>query len=282
MLTYLNTFGFMVAVFVGYSNLFSCHGQTGITNWDSLYTTFGSFYWVPITQEEAEDDDNWDVVFDCNDSTAVGNVFFENEDISSMPIYNIDGLIAGIILGMKNPGNSSKVAPWKKYTKSDGTTFWGIEAHFRDPTTTCDFGNSANTNGTIGDRLWFAHGNDGTYFGIPLTEDTTALGNEGWYNGKCVILMGQHWWRNISPDMDCNDTYPLFLLYTRGKLNGWGIAQSHDDRPNNLTSDRWEHPGGSVLKAFFQDDDFPECLLDQGTLNTQHVYMTNYFLNNCL
>ena len=93
--------------------------------------------------------------------------------------------------------------------------------------------------------------------------------------------MGKHYWRWISSDMNCNNTYPIFILYTRSKLNAWGIAMAHSDRPY-LTSDRWEHPGGTELEYFFQSDTFPQCLLDAGTLSTQHIYMTNPIWDNCL
>ena len=99
--------------------------------------------------------------------------------------------------------------------------------------------------------------------------------------GKCFIFMGQHYWRYISPDMDCDDFYPIFLLYTRGKLNAWGAALGHSDTPY-LTSKRWEHPQGEEIHYFFQDDDFPECVLDATNLSTQHIYMSNWFWNNCL
>ena len=93
--------------------------------------------------------------------------------------------------------------------------------------------------------------------------------------------MGDHYWHGISSDMSCDEGYPIFLLYTRHKLIGWGVGMSHSDRPS-LTSYRWEHPGGSDFKHFFQESNFPKCLLQQGTVSTQHIFMTNPIWNNCL
>ena len=130
-----------------------CLSQTGDTGWDSLYSTFGSFYSVPITQSSAESD-KWDMILDCDDKSSPGIVYSENGDISTMPFYNNNGYIAGIILGMLDPGASSETLnyPFKTYQFKNGTIFWGIEAHFRDPDTTCQNNNNVNSNGTIGDR----------------------------------------------------------------------------------------------------------------------------------
>ena len=86
--------------------------------------------------------------------------------------------------------------------------------------------------------------------------------------------MGTHYWRDMTVDMDCDDTYPIFLLYNGGALDAWGIALAHSDRPY-LSSYRWEHPGGSELNYFFQSGEIPTCLPDAGTLSTQHIFLTN-------
>ena len=45
-----------------------------------------------------------------------------------------------------------------------GTTFWGIEAHFRDPSNICA---TTDDGSTIGDRLTFVNGNsDGSDFTV--------------------------------------------------------------------------------------------------------------------
>ena len=93
--------------------------------------------------------------------------------------------------------------------------------------------------------------------------------------------MGDHYWHGISASMNCDDAYPIFVLYTRGELVGWGVAMAHSDRPD-LKSYRWEHPAGDDLRWFFQENNFPQCLPRQGKLSTQHIFMTNPIWNNCL
>lgn len=54
---------------------------------------------------------------------------------------------------------------------------------------------------------------------------------------------GKHYWYNISEDLPCTDTFPVFLLYNGGKVNGFGWAFN----PNYSNSYRWEHPTRTVF-----------------------------------
>lgn len=152
--------------------------------------------------------------------------------------------------------------------------FININKHSkRDPDQICTKG--AAKNGEVGDRLWFNNGDgEGIYYKAPLTQNNTILNETGWSQGACFWQMGTHYWRYISLDMNCNNVYAIFLLYNGGKLNAWGIALAHDDRPY-LTSYRWEHPSGDELDYFFQKGQIPKCLPNQGVLSTQHIFLTN-------
>ena len=59
-----------------------------------------------------------------------------------------------------------------------------------------------------------------------------------------LLNLGRHYWYNISANMDCNDFYPMFLLYNRDRLTGFGwVAQGNAD------SSRYEHPPPNRLKV---------------------------------
>ena len=47
-----------------------------------------------------------------------------------------------------------------------------------------------------------------------------------------------HYWYDISATMDCKQTFPVFLLYNKNRLNGFGWAFN----PDYKNSDKWEHP----------------------------------------
>ena len=93
---------------------------------------FDGFYSVPITEANAIKD-KWVPMMNCSTSGSPGRVYSDAGDLSSMPFYNVDGYIAGIILGMLDPGASSETydMPFVKYKLPNGTVFWGIEANFR-------------------------------------------------------------------------------------------------------------------------------------------------------
>mmetsp|Transcript_36082 Transcript_36082/g.57965 ORF Transcript_36082/g.57965 Transcript_36082/m.57965 type:complete len:279 (-) Transcript_36082:97-933(-) len=262
------------------------YSQTvGNTGWNMLETTwnlnvFDGFYPVPLTVSAAQSK-GWQRLLKCGDTGSPGNVYTLGGDLSSMPIYNADGNIAGIILGMVNPGASEETSasPFVEYTMENGTTFWGVQGTFRDPSTICTAGTSGNVQ--VGDRLWFPNGNGrGKTYAVPLTRNESALAADGWVLGACFPQMGYHYWRYMTVNMNCNDTYAIFLLYNGGKLNAWGIALGHDDRPT-LTSYRWEHPSGSEIQYFFAPNGMPACLPKQGVLTTQHIFMTNPAFDNC-
>eukprot|EP01084_Bolivina_argentea_P279925 478637_1 len=259
-------------------------------DWDSLKTTwninpFAGFYKVPLTDQDAKSQ-GWEKLMSCNDDTSPGYVWWKDGDLSSMPIYNAHGYISGIVLGMNDPGESAKNRePFTQYTMPNGTIFYGVQGNFRDTEQICDVTNPVSNGwakgGSMGDRLTIVNGDaPGKDLDAPLLEDQSALSALGFRRGACFWAMGAHYWRYDTVDQDCNTMYPVFLLYTKGKLNAWGIALAHDDRPN-LKSKRWEHPGGKVLYGFFAKDQTPKCLPNQGTLSTQHVFMTNPAKNTC-
>ena len=174
----------------------------GDTAWDTIITTAFNNQPAPINETQAIAE-GWELLFGCDDSDeAPGNVYSYNGDLATMPIYNADGNIAGIIIGIDDPGASQHgKAPWVKYTlpNNDSDIFYGIEGIFRDPTTIC----TPNSTGDIayGDRLWFANGSHSEYNKIPLNESYCALDNQGWDEGGCkdgIFRMGVHYWHGSS------------------------------------------------------------------------------------
>merc|ERR1740123_1120963 len=261
----------------------------GDTPWDTIKTTFPKFLPVPLNQSEAIRQ-GWKAIKTCDDTITPGNVYAAvingTVDFSSMPIFNADGQISGFIIGMRTPGAlaiNATNSPYKSYyTSINGTapiSFWGIEAMFRDPSTVCTAGSTLDI--SFGDRLWFANDNHSSYTKVPLNESTHALNDADWSLGACKDVpfrMGDHWWRYLSTDGDCNDAYPIFVLYDGGVLHAWGVAMGNEDRPF-YNSTRWEHPAGATLTSFFLEGEAPTCLAAQSKLyNSQHVYMTSSVL----
>ena len=64
-----------------------------------------------------------------------------------------------------------------------------------------------------------------------------------------MLYLGQHYWYNISKEMSCNDSFPMFLLYKRGTLTGFGWAMIAD----LTTTERVEHPKPNQFKVSTRD-----------------------------
>ncbi len=119
----------------------------------------------------------------CGETGAPGNLYADGTDYSTMPFYNADGQISGMIIGMDTPGESAKKPPYVKYTTRDATVFWGIEANFRDPASICM--SDSTTDIAFGDRLWFANGSHTSYLKTPLNQCVEALEKDDWILSYC-------------------------------------------------------------------------------------------------
>ena len=152
----------------------------------------------------------------------------------------------------------------QKYFNDEGT-FWSISAYFTDPTTVCS--NTFSKQST-GDRLVFVSNTQTV--NIPLKEsDVTSV----WTKGQCFWTMGQHYWGDVSGqvnvDTNPDNFVPIFLQYNKGELNGFGWGFNA-----NFDSTRYEHPTVSVLPQFFKE--VPKFFSDptkSGVISTMHVYL---------
>jgi len=145
--------------------------------------------------------------------------------------------------------------------------------YFVDPKNICNSRVVKRFQGT-GDRLVLQNGSNQTdliYF--PLSEKDVR---KPWIDGRCFYTMGKHYWYNISSDMDCDYFFPVFLMYNKGVLNAFG-----PDISAPIASPRWEHPSGSELDWFFNEDTVPQCLFNRSDLSTIHIYLTSAYWDFC-
>ena len=62
---------------------------------------------------------------------------------------------------------------------------------------------------------------------------------------RAFSFTGLHYWYNVRKDMDCNEFFPVFLLYNDGVLNAFGWAFGL----NIQTSSRFEHPPQTIYNV---------------------------------
>ncbi|XP_028400232.1 uncharacterized protein LOC114523489 isoform X2 [Dendronephthya gigantea] len=232
--------------------------------WTDLKVTFRKFSSLPETMRDAEKG-GWKKTASCNDVSSYfrGNRYVLGSDTSTMVLYDSKGDFAGIQFGI-----AKSLATHKSFKKShwneEGDSFV-ITAYFTHPSRICQGERTK-------DNLFIQTGptpND--LMSIPYEESN--LGPTPWVKGKCFLLMGQHYWFNVSKDMSCDDTFPVFLLYNKQKLIGFGWAMIADLQKTK----RVEHPSQSQVKYFFDEKTQPKCLAEQGIkLTTQHVYLKKY------
>jgi hypothetical protein len=116
-------------------------------DWDRLLTTWGTdptedYIFVPPRLEVAEVLDDWQLFSKCDDNDAdqrLGIMYKNKEDkFSALPYYSLSsGDLLGVVIGVSDPGNSSRKAPFYQFS-ANGTQFWGVQFAFRHPAHVCN------------------------------------------------------------------------------------------------------------------------------------------------
>jgi len=257
--------------------------------WSGNPLNFWRFNSLPRQQSEAESQ-GWKLYMDgCNTRTGKsslpGKRFLLNGDTTVVLTFDVNGYIAGIQMGVpKNGttiGHNMLAAPL-----IDNTYSYFLSAYFIHPSRICDKASSRSADefakqGTA-DQVFLQTGPNAItdIMQIPLTQDDNALSAQKWVKGKCFPSMGQHYWWNISPDMDCDQQMPFCLLYNGGKFNGFCFALN--DEFNNANPHRLEHPSNKEAHLCCLDP-YPKCL-DKipNKFTTMHVFLDSTpLLNFC-
>lgn len=242
--------------------------KTDTPDWDQLSVTWGPLPWkyfnkLPMDVENAKAD-GWTLTRSCDASNYfAGNRYVLKGDTAVMLLFDSNGKIAGIQNGLPKsaPGVQALKLPWI----SEGNMYV-ITAYFTNPRNIC--GGSRPSSEYIGDKLLLQTGNQPSdTMSIPFKQEDLA--GTKWVRGGCFPSMGRHYWYDISADMNCDDFYPMFLLYNSDRLTGFGwVAQG------NAASSRYEHPPPKKLGlGFFLSDTKPKCIAEIPSLSTQHVYL---------
>lgn len=238
--------------------------------WSKLSVTFGRFSGLPITVNQAKAE-GWLSNKTCEGSNFfAGNRYVPKGDTAVMLLFDHMGKIAGIQNGIPKSAVGVLKAPW--ISEDD---MYVITAYFTEPRLICS--GSRPSSQYLGDQLLLQTGpQSSNTMAIPFKQED--LERTEWVRGGCFPAMGRHYWYNISANMDCDDFYPMFLLYNRDRLTGFGwVAQGNAD------SSRYEHPPPNRLKyGFFQSGTMPKCIPKIKSLTTQHVYLDKRpYLNLC-
>ncbi|CAH1785194.1 unnamed protein product, partial [Owenia fusiformis] len=219
--------------------------------WDELKVKFGvpfsDFNSQPRTVKEAEQQ-GWTAVGTCAASNGyMGRRYVKDGNSAVMLLFDKNGFIAGIQAGVPKGLTNGFPYPATRHMFNTKGSENVITAYFTNPATICSQGRSSSqfdTEGT-GTGMFVQNGPNPltNFISVPMTE--TGIAKTKWTKGKCFVGMGQHYWYNTSENMNCENFFPMFLLYTDGKLKGFGWALDAD-----LTSETWEHPPPALFSLF--------------------------------
>jgi len=214
----------------------------------------------------------------CDGGKFRGQRYWSNNDPALILIFDKNGIIAG----MQTSIPKTKYRPTINAFQDDGD-YWTQTAYFVDPSTICSAGRTAadlEKQGT-GTGLWFQTGPDPTKNLMAIPLDEAEAKKSLWGFGRCFPTMGQHYWYNVTVDMNCDNFFPNCLLYNKGKLNAFCFAENAD-----LVSPRYDypHPTNDKVKLFMNP--VPKCFFSDKTFEKQstlHVYFHSNprFTSNC-
>jgi len=201
-----------------------------------------------------------------------GQRYWSQKDPALTLLFDTQGTIAGIQSSIPK----SKFTPYPYLTNNrfieDGD-FWTLTAYFVDPKTICATGRSQDQlakEGT-GTGLWLQIGVDpiANSVQVPSNEEDVKKPETNWTFGHCFWTMGNHYWYNVTKNMNCDHFMPNCLMYNKGKLTAFCFATN-----GVFESPRYEHPSNDDAKAFIAP--IPDCFYTDPSYkrsSTIHVYM---------
>jgi charged multivesicular body protein 7 len=185
-------------------------------------------------------------------------------------LYDTKGIIAGIQTSIPKNSYTLPTGIGKRQLVDDGD-YYTSTAYFVEPSTICGNGRSKEQlkqEGT-GSGLWLQSGPDPIKDSVRVPTNETEVKQTSWKLGKCFWTMGNHYWYNVTKDMDCGNFVPNCLMYNKGKLTAFCFSINA-----GLAGPRYEHPTAELSNKFI--DPVPDCFFKDPTfktLSTIHVYL---------
>ncbi|CAF3664420.1 unnamed protein product [Rotaria socialis] len=260
------------------------------SKWDSFKVTWGpnSFdpeYFVkqPRTIAEAKQN-NYQQISDQCEGNFLGQRFMKLNDYGAILIYDNQGTIAGVQMGIPVSMITDKFYQYFTQKMFNRDTIAGVDlyiltAYFVDPRTICQSGRNPshlNRDGT-GTGLWLQNGSNPIRDSIEMPLYDNTVSNTKWAKGACLPTMGYHYWYDNRLDKSCDEFFPAFLLYNKNKLAGFGwivIGKFEFTK-------RTEFPPITALTSL--QEPFPICIKkrfeEAGGVTAMHHFFNNQTWN---
>jgi len=200
-----------------------------------------------------------------------GNRYRFKENYGEMLLFDSNGQIAGMQIGVPT---SVAMVEKRKYMMPIEKNRYHLTVYFTDPKTICNAPKRGAKD--IGDRLLIQTGSNWkSTMNVPMKEKDVK--STPWVKGKCIPYFGTYYWYKVSKKMDCEETFPVFVLYSKGKINGFGWSLK-----GNFNDPKFDHPDSSLAFMAFDRKTFPECIQKSRSRgSTQHVYLHQTGFTSC-
>ncbi|XP_052812211.1 uncharacterized protein LOC128239811 [Mya arenaria] len=231
---------------------------------DALKVRFNEFKDVPRTRAEAEAQ-NFTKVSECLTNHYRGIQYMKDGDVTVIPLYDINGYIAGLQtglpVGLENGYPSEELKP---PFIIDGQHY-KLTAYFVNPEIICRRGRSTQQyrmHGT-GNDLFIQTGPDPE---VDLMEIDEHESETTWVKGLCFPKMGFHYFKDLEVNMRCETFFPVATLYYHGRLQGfvWSFGAIL-----NSSYVSYEYPEPEFFLELMEE--VPVCL-NSLRRSTLHIY----------
>jgi len=257
-------------------------GEGSGPEWDSLKVTWGPnplsrnyFVKQPLTVTEAKEAGYQQISSQC-EGKVLGQRFIKDKDVGVILIFDTKGTIAGVQMGIPAAMITDKYYKFSTQKMFNRDIIADIDvyiltAYFVDPRTICSSGRDATRlkhEGT-GTGLWLQNGTDPIRDSVEVPLYETSVNSTKWVKGQCFPSMGVHYWYDNRLDTKCDEFFPAFLLYNKGKLTGFGWVTIGLYEYTKRT----EFPPFSAVSSFLKPVPtcMPETYKDAG-ITTMHLY----------
>ncbi|KAL3841578.1 hypothetical protein ACJMK2_019699 [Sinanodonta woodiana] len=212
----------------------------------------------------------------CKTDLYHGFLFSKDDNMKTMPIYDLNGNLAGIqstipgnMKGFNSLNQSTDLPPLdimppvlRGMRNSKGILSYSVIAYFKHPKLICS--PIATAGVSPGKALYIQMGSDleNDFLQIPLESKNLS---PIWKKGPCLPLMGVHYFMNLDPQLPCEKLYPVFLMYDmEGHLGAFGWV--FQGRPHNFYSNdglgHWFHLTPITYPFIFDTSMLPSCMMN--------------------
>ncbi|XP_050407992.1 uncharacterized protein LOC126823289 [Patella vulgata] len=245
------------------------------TTWEHLSLRYGLWYKPPRTPSEALQQGYTRVNDICKMDTYHGFMYVQEGNDKSRVIFDLNGNLAGMqtmipgnLKGFNSKNETIRLPPigiippilLDVERGPKGMQMYTITAYFKHPKLICS-PYAPNVSPGRGFFLQTGYNVEEHYEQIPLSARHLS---PDWVAHTCNPKMGLHYFKKLTPNMKCEDMYPVFLMYnSEGQLGAFGW--SFQGAPSPFLEDdlTWFRISPQYYPFVFDTSQLPSCMYNK-------------------